>query len=44
MLYAQKRAQTAPTVHAQKKNYFLRDNSFTVYSMLKKYAIYSLKI
>lgn len=43
MLYTQKKSTTAPTAML-KKELFLRDNSFTVYSMCKKYAIYSLKI
>ena len=38
-----KRAQTAPTVHAR-KDYVCETNPVTVYSMCKKYAIYSLKI
>lgn len=43
MLYAQKKSTTAPTAML-KKRIISQDNSFTVYSMCKKYAIYSLKI
>lgn len=43
MLYAQKKSTTATNSHAH-KDYVCETNPVTVYSMCKKYAIYSLKI